>query len=117
MWRESVLVLLAGLALSGCDRAAESNPNAPGSPGTGAASSVVAPQAGDSPAGGSSGMAGSVPTPGSSGGGAVPGTSGSGTSEVGGRSQSPQPGTGLNGGLGDNAATPQAAQAAASAQR
>jgi hypothetical protein len=93
-------VALLCVVLAGCDRAREDNPNAPGSPGTGNPREVVQPSAPDTPPGGSSGMKGSLPHPGSSGGDPVPGTTGSGTSDPGGRSQTPQPGTGLAGGLG-----------------
>ena len=94
-------------ALAGCGRGADSgatsNGNAPGSPGTGNAATVVAPQQNDSMAGGSSGAKGSAPHPGSSGGDTVMGASGRGTDEPGGRSQTAQPGIGTAGGLGGTA--------------
>ena len=86
------MALAAAFALCACDR---KNNEAPPS----VSREVAAPAAPDTPAGGSSGMKGSFPTPGSSGGGAVPGTSGSGISNAGGRSQSPPPGSGSAGGL------------------
>jgi hypothetical protein len=89
--------------LVGCDRGATSNPNAPGSPGVGNAPEVRAPSAPDTPPGGPSGVKGSLPHPGSSGGDVVRGTSGSGTDDPSGRSQTAQPGSGLQGGLGGNA--------------
>jgi len=97
--------LLAAFALAGCDRSAQSNPNAPGRPGTNNPTEVALPQAGDSAPGGSSGPAGRGPVPGSSGGSAVPGTTGSGgveTSQAQ-RGQPAQPGTGTTGGLGGSA--------------
>jgi len=94
--------LLAALTLAACDRSAQSNPNAPGQPGTGNAREVVRPQAADGPPGGSSGPAGKGPIPGSSGGDAPPGTTGSGgvDSGQGMRGQPAQPGVGTTGGLG-----------------
>jgi hypothetical protein len=94
-----VLAAAASLGLAGCGRGADSgataNPNAPGSPGTGNPTRVVTPSAGEGPPGGPSGVAGSAPHPGSSGGDAVPGATGSGT--VG---QTPPAGSGLQGGMG-----------------
>jgi hypothetical protein len=98
--RALLLVALLSLGVAGCDRAREANSNASGSPGTGNPREVARPSASDTPPGGSSGMKGSLPHPGSSGGDPVPGTTGSGTSDAGGRSQSPQPGSGLAGGMG-----------------
>jgi hypothetical protein len=97
--------LYAAMALVACDRSAQSNPNAPGQPGTGNATEVARPQAGDGPPGGSSGPAGKGPIAGSSGGSAVPGTTGSGGGEVSQaqRGQTAQPGTGTAGGLGGSA--------------
>jgi hypothetical protein len=106
MQRPGRILLLAAslsLALAACDRGATGNPNAPGSPGTGNAAEVKAPAAADTPPGGPSGVKGSLAHPGSSGGDAVPGVTGSGTSEPGGRSQTAQPGSGLQGGLGRSA--------------
>ena len=103
--RELAVPLLAALALTACDRSAQSNPNAPGRPGTSNPTEVVLPQAGEGPPGGSSGPAGKGPIAGSSGGSAVPGTTGSGgveTSQAQ-RGQPAQPGTGTTGGLGGNA--------------
>ena len=94
------LALLATLALGGCDKAAQGNSNASGSPGAGNPREFAAPAAPDTPPGGSSGRKGSMPHPGSSGGDAVPGTTGRGTSDPGGRSQSAQAGVGTAGGLG-----------------
>lgn len=97
----TALTLLAVLALAGCDKnVTGSNANAPGSPGTGNPPLVSAPVAADTPPGGSSGMVGTAPNTGSSGGNAVPGTTGRGTSEIGARSQPAQPGMGTAGGLG-----------------
>ena len=96
------LALLDSFALAACDKAAQGNPNAPGSPGTGNARTVSAPAAADSPAGGPSGVAGSWPHPGSSGGDAVPGVTGKGTTDGSGRSQPAQVGVGTTGGLGGN---------------
>jgi hypothetical protein len=98
--RALLLVALLSVGVVGCDRAREGNPNAPGSPGTGNPREVVRPSAPDTPPGGSSGMKGSLPHPGSSGGDPVPGTTGSGTSDPAGRSETPQPGTGLARGMG-----------------
>ena len=103
------------LALAGCDRGATENPSAPGSPGTGNPRETAAPMAPDTPPGGPSGVKGSLPHPGSSGGDAVPGTTGRGTAEEGGRSQAPQPGAGLQGGLGRNAGMADSAASGASA--
>jgi hypothetical protein len=98
--RLRAVILAALLPLgAGCDRAVQSNPNAPGRPGTGNTPEVARPSMPDTAPGGSSGMKDSLPHPGSSGGDAVPGTTGSGTSEPGGRSQSAQPGQGLAGGM------------------
>lgn len=95
------LALLAGLALSACDKAVTGgNANAPGSPGTGNPREVTSPVAADTPPGGSSGMKGLAPVPGSSGGDAVRGTTGSATSAGGAGSQAP--GAGTAGGLGGN---------------
>lgn len=99
--RPDALLLAAGLtlALAACGRGADSgataNPNAPGSPGTGNPPVIATPQAPDSPPGGPSGVAGSAPHPGSSGGDAVPGATGS--RIIG---QAPAPGGGLQGGMG-----------------
>jgi hypothetical protein len=95
------LILAAALALglAGCDRGATANPYAQGSPGNGNARTVAAPFAADTPTGGSSGLKGSMSYPGSSG-DALSATTGSATSDPGERSQTPQPGTGLQGGLG-----------------
>jgi 2-polyprenyl-6-methoxyphenol hydroxylase-like FAD-dependent oxidoreductase len=101
MARTWVLASLAACALTlgACSKQAESNPNAPGNPGTGNATVTSQPAAPDGPPGGSSGAAGSAPQTGSSGGDVVPGTTGKGTAEIGGRSQPAAPGVGLNGGL------------------
>jgi hypothetical protein len=112
--------VLAGLAaacvlsLGACSKQAQTNPNAPGSPGTGNATVTTTPAAPDGPPGGPSGIAGSAPHTGSSGGDVMPGVSGRGTSEDSARTQTPTPGSGLNGGLnaGQAAATPGAASAA-----
>lgn len=92
------LAVLASLGLVACDRGGQTaNPNAPGSPGTGNPPVVATPAAPDSTSGsGPSGVKGSQPHPGSSGGDAVAGASGSGAS-------APQPGTGLQGGQGTGA--------------
>ncbi len=96
--------ITAMLLLGACgDRQADANPNAPGSPGTGNSTQVVTPSAADGPPGGPSGVKGSMAHPGASGADVLPGTSGSGTAEAGGRSQTAQPGMGLNGGLGTGA--------------
>lgn len=81
------LALLAVVALTACDKAVTGgNANAPGKPGTGNARETTVPGAPD--------------TPERSSGTAVPGMTRSGTSEPGGRSQSPQAGSGTAGGLG-----------------
>ncbi|HEY0920206.1 hypothetical protein [Devosia sp.] len=99
-----IVAAAASLGLAGCGRGADSgataNPNAPGRPGTGTPTQVVTPAAGDSAPGGPSGVAGSAPHPGSSGGDAVPGATGSGT--VG---QAPPAGSGLQGGMGSGPAS------------
>jgi hypothetical protein len=97
-------VAACALVLSACSKQADQNAVAPGSPGTGNGTVVVRPAAPDGPAGGPSGIKGSAPHAGSSGGDAVPGTTGSGTNDGSGSSQAAQPGTGLNGGLGSNTA-------------
>jgi hypothetical protein len=98
-----IVLVFAVLALSACDKAAHESPTTvPGSPGQGNPPEVIAPAAPDTPPGGSSGMKGSVPVPGTSGGGAPVGTTGRGTSEPGARSQSAQPGVGTAGGLAGN---------------
>ena len=79
----AAVALAAGLA--GCDRGASSNPNAPGSPGTGNPVTSVAPATGDTPPAGPHDAATGV----------VNGATGNG-----GASQSPQPGQGLQGGMG-----------------
>ena len=94
------LALLAGLSLAACDNGTQRNPNAPGSPGTGNARVVTAPSAADSPPGGTMGVKGSLPHPGSSGGDAVPGVTGKGTSDASGSRQGAQVGVGTTGGLG-----------------
>ena len=72
------LALLAAMALAACDKATNSgNANAPGSPGTGNPPVVATPMAPDTQPGGTSGVAGSLPHPGSSGGDAVMGATGS----------------------------------------
>lgn len=103
--RLAVGCVVTALALVACDRAAQTNPNAPGRPGTGNAPEVVLPQAGEGPPGGSTGPKGIGPMPGASGADAVPGTTGSGGTEraEGGRGIPPQPGTGTTGGLGNAA--------------
>jgi hypothetical protein len=72
-------------ALAGCDRGATRNPNAPGSPGTGNPVTSVAPATGDTPPAGPHDAATGV----------VAGATGNG-----GGSGSPQPGQGLQGGMG-----------------
>jgi hypothetical protein len=96
---DSGLILAAAVALglAGCDRGATADPNAQGSPGTGDARAVAAPAAVETPIGGR-GLKVSMSHPGSSG-DAVPGMTGSGTSDPGRRSQTPQPGTGLQSGF------------------
>jgi hypothetical protein len=93
-------LIAAGVLLGACSKQADTNPNAPGNPGTGNAASVVRPTAPDGPPGGPSGIAGSAPHTGSSGGDAIAGTTGRGTTDGSGRTQTTQPGAGLNGGLG-----------------
>lgn len=100
MLRAGAIVLLSVLTLTGCERVATSGSTPPVGAATGNPRETTAPQAPDSKAGGPSGVTGSAAHPGSSGGDAVPGTTGKGTSEMGGRSQAPQPGVGLSGGLG-----------------
>jgi hypothetical protein len=99
--RPGVLAILAAacvLALGGCDRhrplPSDPHANAPGSPGTGNPVVQAQPTAPDSPPGGSEGVAGSAPYPGSSGGGVVPGATGKGTADA-----SMPPGAGLSGGM------------------
>ena len=94
------LALLAALTLVACDKGVHGNPNAPGSPSTGNVRELTAPSAADTPAGGPSGVARSLPHPGSSGRDAVPGVTGKGTSDIGGRSHTAQAGGGTAGGLG-----------------
>lgn len=89
-----LLAAFAAMALAACSKQAENDAVAPGSPGTGNPTTVVQPAAPDSQPGGSSGMAGALPAPGSSGGQTLPGTSGGGTLGA-----APAPGSGLNGGL------------------
>lgn len=103
------------MTLAACNRGATDNPNASGSPGTGNPRETAAPSAPDTPPGGPSGVKGSLPHTGSSGGDAVPGATGRGTAEEGGRSQTPQPGSGLQGGLGRNAGMADSAASGASA--
>jgi hypothetical protein len=114
--RDCALLLAAALSLglAACDRGAGGNANAPGRPGTGNPVEATTPAAADTTAGGPSGVKGSQPHAGSSGGDAVPGATGSGTSEAGGRSQTAQPGTGLQGGLGRNAAMSSSTEAGTS---
>jgi hypothetical protein len=94
-----VLAAAASLGLAGCQRGADTgataNANAPGRPGTGNGVEVAGPQGPDSSSGhGPSGVKGSLPHPGSSGGDAPVGTTGNGgTGAMGG------PGTGLTGGM------------------
>ena len=97
----AALALFAALALAGCNRGADSgataNPNAQGQPGTGNGREVSMPSQPDSSSGrGPSGVAGSMPHPGSSGGDAPPNTTGMGAAGA------AQPGTGLTGGLGQS---------------
>ncbi|HEX2544054.1 MAG TPA: hypothetical protein VHL79_04205 [Ramlibacter sp.] len=99
-WPLVTLAAACLLALGACSKQAETNPVAPGSPGTGNSTEVVRPSAPDGPPGGPSGIAGSAPHTGSSGGDVLPGTSGRGTNDVTARSQTVEPGSGLNGGLG-----------------
>lgn len=107
----AAVALALSAVLAGCgqgaDTGATSNPNAPGSPGTGNAAEVSTPTRaagqGDSGAPGPSGVKGSAPHPGSSGGDTVSGITGRGTDEAGGRSQTAQPGLGTTGGLGGQA--------------
>lgn len=108
--RALVLAVLASASLVACGRGADSgatsNPNAPGSPGTGNAVTTSTPQQGDSSSGrGSSGMAGSAPHPGSSGGDAVVGVTGKGAPQANDKSQDAPPAAGLNGGLGESTGT------------
>lgn len=90
--RALILATLLPLGSAGCDRDG-SNPNSPGSPGTGNPAEAARPSASDTPAGGPAGVKGSLPHPGSSGGDAVPGATGTGTA---GQAQS---GQGLAGGV------------------
>jgi hypothetical protein len=91
----ALLVAACALTLGACSKQADTSANAPGSPGTGNATEVVRPAMPDSPPGGPSGIAGSTPHPGSSGGESPAGTTGTGTDTA---SQS-VPGQGLDGGL------------------
>jgi hypothetical protein len=99
--RRGAILLVASLSLglAGCNRASEGNPGAPGSPGTGNPREVARPTAADTPSGGLSGVKGSLPHAGSSGGDAPPGATGSGTADAGGQNQASQPGAGLAGGM------------------
>lgn len=108
-------ILAAALVSAACQRSGESNPVAPGSPGTGNAPVSTAPAAGDTPPGGPSGVKGSLPHTGSSGGDAVPGTTGRGTPETG---QAGASSGGLHGGLGPQpTGTPTQALGAGAATR
>src|SRR5688572_30373374 len=88
--------LALAIGLAACNRGSESgatsNANAPGSPGTGNEKVVVQPVAPDGPPGGPSGIKGSAPHPGSSGGDMAAGTSGTGVAGAG-----PAAGSGLTG--------------------
>ena len=103
-WLWGCASALLALSLAGCGRGADSgatsNANAPGSPGTGNDRVVAQPHAPDTPPGGPSGVKGSLPHTGSSGGDMPPGATGSGSPVAGGHSQPGPPGTGLHGGLG-----------------
>lgn len=100
-WALASLAVACALALGACSKRAEDSPVEPGRPGTGNGVDVVKPAVPDSPPGGSSGMAGSLPVPGSSGGDPMPGTTGHGMSaSASGSGQATTPGSGLNGGLG-----------------
>ena len=96
------LALLAALALAGCDKSAQVNPKAPGSPGTGNAREVLAPTAADAPSAGPAGLQGPLARAGSQDAGrdAVPGLSGKSTSDMGGRSRGARVGVHTAGGLG-----------------
>jgi hypothetical protein len=85
--RALLLAALLSVGLAGCERTSEGIPDAQGSRGTGNPREVVQPSAPDTPPRGSAGDP-------------VPGATGSGTSDAGGRSQTPQSGTGLAGGMG-----------------
>lgn len=91
-WAFVTVVAAFALALGACGKQADTQPNAPG--GSADTAEVVRPAAPDGPPGGSSGVVGSGPYSGASGGDVIPGTTGSG------RSQTAQPGAGLGGGLG-----------------
>jgi hypothetical protein len=96
-WALASLAVACALALGACSKRAEDSPVAPGRPGTGNGVDVVKPAVPDSPPGGSSGMAGSLPA----GGDAPVGTTGHGMSDsASGSGQATIPGTGLHGGLG-----------------
>lgn len=94
-----ILAAVLVLGLAGCDRGAAGNPIAQGSPGSRTVPTVATPFPSDTPPNGPSRVKGAMSQPGSSG-DAVSATTGSGTSDPGERSQTPQPGTGLQGGLG-----------------
>jgi hypothetical protein len=98
----AILAAACALTLGACSKQADTNPTAPGHPGTGSAAEVVRPAMPDSPPGGPSGIAGSAPHTGSSGGDAPAGVTGSGTA---GAIQNTIPGQGLDGGIADKAAT------------
>lgn len=92
--RARVLVALLALALVGCNRPVEGNPNPPGRPATANATESAVPSAPDTSPRAPAGVKG-LPTPaGSSGGDAAVSTSGSGTSNA-----SSSQGAGLSGGL------------------
>lgn len=94
--RDGSLILAAALVLglAGCDRSATANPDSQRSPSAGNPRSAA-----DTPSGRLSGVNGAVSHPGSSG-DAVSATTGSRTGDPGELSQTPQSGTGLQGGLG-----------------
>ncbi len=105
--RTSASLVAVVLLVGACSERADRNPNALGSPGTGNATEVVRPAA-DSGNGGPSGIAGSAPQTGASGVDVAQGLTGSGGTagtDIGGRGQTAQTGTGLNGGLGAQSAS------------
>jgi hypothetical protein len=100
-WAFAGLVAVA-LSLGACSKQADQAPNAPGSPGAGNSTEVVKPSVADGSSGaGPSGIAGSAPHTGASGGDVVAGTTGKGLEASDGRSAPAQAGIGLNGGLGN----------------
>jgi hypothetical protein len=103
-WVLATLAAAGALALGGCSKQADDNAVAPGRPDPGNSAEVVQPQAADTPPGGPSGITGSLPHPGSSGGDAVAGATGSDATGAASGQLAARPGAGLDGGLGNTPA-------------